>query len=120
MPQGWPYIHPVQDVQAAREAIRSGFTSRSAVVAEQGEDAEVVDAQQAADNERADELGLEYDSDGRQAEPAKGSVAEGEIAGTSGDDPNADDPNADPNADDPNADPNKPADKKADKKKESQ
>jgi lambda family phage portal protein len=62
MPQGWPYIHPVQDVAAAREAIKSGFTTRSAVVSEQGEDAEVIDAEQAQDNERAEELGLSYES----------------------------------------------------------
>lgn len=67
IPQGWPYLHPVQDVQAAKDAVRDGFRSRSAVVSEQGEDAEVIDAEQAADNARADKLGLRYDSDGRRA-----------------------------------------------------
>jgi len=72
-PQGWPYINPLQDVQANKEAVRSGFRSRTAVVSEQGDDAEVIDAQQAADNERADALKLAYDSDGRRA--AKASAA---------------------------------------------
>jgi hypothetical protein len=76
MPQGWPYIHPVQDVAAAKEAIRNGLTSRSAVIAQQGEDAAQIDAQQAEDNARADELDLTYDSDGRNsgtgAAPAPG------------------------------------------------
>lgn len=67
MPQGWPYLHPVQDVQAAQAAILAGFTSRSAVVSEQGEDSESIDQEQADDNVRADELGLKYDSDGRKA-----------------------------------------------------
>ena len=67
MPQGWPYLHPVQDVEAAKAAIRCGFTTRSAAVSEQGEDAEAIDAEQAADNARADALGLSYDSDGRKA-----------------------------------------------------
>ncbi len=67
MPQGWPYLHPVQDVDAQKAAARSGFTSRSAIISEQGEDAELIDAEQAADNERADRLGLRYDSDGRRA-----------------------------------------------------
>lgn len=67
MPQGWPYLHPVQDVEASRAAIRSGFTTRSAEVSETGEDAEGIDLQQKADNERADALGLKYDSDGRFA-----------------------------------------------------
>jgi lambda family phage portal protein len=62
------YIHPVQDVEAQRAAIRSGFTSRQAVVSEYGEDAEVVDQEQADDNARADRLGLTYDSDGRGPE----------------------------------------------------
>jgi lambda family phage portal protein len=71
MPQGWPYLHPVQDVEAAKAAIRSGLTTRSAAVSEQGEDSEDIDAEQAADNARADELGLTYDSDGRKAPAAK-------------------------------------------------
>jgi lambda family phage portal protein len=66
-PQSWPYLHPVQDVEAQKAAIRVGLTSRSAVVSEQGDDAEEIDNEQAADNRRADALGLKYDSDGRQA-----------------------------------------------------
>lgn len=65
MAQGWEYIHPVQDVQAQRLAIRSGLASRSGVVSEHGDDAEAIDREQAEDNDRADELGLKYDSDGR-------------------------------------------------------
>lgn len=65
MPQSWPYINPVQDVDAQKAAVRAGFTTRSAVVSEYGEDAEAIDQEQAADNERADDLGLRYDSDGR-------------------------------------------------------
>jgi len=65
IPQAWPYLHPVQDVEAKNKAIRSGLTTRAAEVSEQGEDAEAIDAQQAADNARADELKLKYDSDGR-------------------------------------------------------
>ena len=70
MPAKWPYIHPVQDVQAAAASVREGFASRQGVVAENGEDAEVIDAEQAADNERADALGLTYDSDSRYAKGA--------------------------------------------------
>lgn len=74
IPQGWPYINPVQDVQAQKDAIRDGFTSRSAVVSQQGEDSEAIDAEQAADNERADALDLSYDSDGRKADTTTGRV----------------------------------------------
>lgn len=98
MPQGWPYIHPVQDVQAAEAAIRAGFTSRSAVVSEQGEDAEVIDEEQAEDNRRADELGLIYESDGRQKKAAPATNAA------------PPDPNADPETVPPgNADEAEPA-----------
>ncbi len=67
IPQGWPYMHPVQDMQAQNLAVRSGFKSRSEVVSEQGYDSEQIDDEIAADNRRADELTLQYDSDGRQS-----------------------------------------------------
>lgn len=75
-PQSFPYMHPVQDVEAQVAAIRAGFTSRSAVVSEQGEDAEQIDAENVADNKRADDGGLRYDSDGRQAATPKTSTTE--------------------------------------------
>jgi lambda family phage portal protein len=74
-PQAWTYIHPVQDVQAGKEAVRNGFASRASIVSELGEDPQAVDAQQAADNARADALGLKFDSDGRQ--PANGAAVPG-------------------------------------------
>lgn len=65
IPQGWPYIHPVQDINAQQLAVRSGFKSRSEVVSEQGYDSEQIDAEIAADNRRSDALSLRYDSDAR-------------------------------------------------------
>jgi lambda family phage portal protein len=56
------YIHPLQDVQAERLAVRSGFKSREAVVAELGENVEDVDAQNKSDKDRAEELGLTYET----------------------------------------------------------
>ncbi|CDY77967.1 Phage portal protein [Caballeronia glathei] len=70
VPQGWPYIHPVQDVNAQKLAIRSGLTSRSASILKQGEDPEQVDEENAADNARADALGLQYDTDPRDRDIA--------------------------------------------------
>lgn len=72
VPQGFPYLHPVQDVDAAKAAIRSGLKSRQSVVSEMGEDAEVIDREQADDAARADDLQLKYDSDGRF--PASASI----------------------------------------------
>lgn len=65
VPQRWDYINPKQDIEALNLEIRSGLTSRSDVVDARGHDAAVIDAQQAADNARADSLGVKYDSDGR-------------------------------------------------------
>jgi lambda family phage portal protein len=70
MPPLVPYIQPVQDIQAQKDAIRSGLTSRSATVSEHGEDAEAIDLEQQMDNERADRLGLVYDTDPRKVSNA--------------------------------------------------
>lgn len=67
MPEGWPYSHPVQDVTATKDAIAAGLTSRTKATLRRGEDPNDIDAEQAADNARADALGLRYTSDGRQA-----------------------------------------------------
>lgn len=66
-PERWAYINPVQDIQAMEAEVLAGFTSRAAIVSQRGEDAAEIDAQQKADNDRADELGLKYTSDGRIA-----------------------------------------------------
>ncbi|WP_422463297.1 phage portal protein [Endozoicomonas sp. ALB115] len=68
---GWPYMHPVQDMQAQKMAVRSGFKSRSEVVSELGYDSEQMDGEIAADNRRADSHSLRYDSDGRDPENSK-------------------------------------------------
>ena len=60
VPQGWAYIHPVQDVQGKLLEIGAGLASRSEHVLRTGYDAEVVDEENAQDNERARELGLKY------------------------------------------------------------
>ena len=67
IPQAWPYIHPVQDVQGKAMEVQAGFSSRTQKVAEGGYDTEVIDAENKADNDRADDLGLAYTSDGRKA-----------------------------------------------------
>ncbi|HEX9647061.1 MAG TPA: phage portal protein, partial [Alphaproteobacteria bacterium] len=73
LPQRWAYIHPVQDVQADRDEVRGGLSSRSQKVAQRGYDPAEIDRENAEDNARADALGLAYDSDGRQ--PRSGGAA---------------------------------------------
>uniref|UniRef100_UPI002148B4E6 phage portal protein n=1 Tax=Endozoicomonas sp. YOMI1 TaxID=2828739 RepID=UPI002148B4E6 len=68
---GWPYMHPVQDMQVQKMAVRSGFKSRSEVVSELGYDSEQMDGEIAADNRRADSHSLRYDSDSRDPKNSK-------------------------------------------------
>lgn len=75
IPQAWPYINPVQDVEAAQAEIRAGLASRSQKANERGLDAREIDAEQAADNASADKNGVKYDSDGRNALKSGGSSA---------------------------------------------
>jgi len=70
VPEGWPYSHPVQDVDADGKAIRLGLKSRSATILSNGEDPDEVENQIGADNARADEKGFVFDSDPRKTSSA--------------------------------------------------
>jgi len=65
-PEAFDWVDPAKEQEAYKDAVRCGFMSRDQVIATLGSDAEVVDAQNAADNERADRYGLIYDSDPRR------------------------------------------------------
>ena len=67
VPPKWNYINPVQDVQAEEAEVKAGFRSRSDVVSARGNDVEAVDSEIARDQQRADDLGLTFASDGRTA-----------------------------------------------------
>ncbi|AXO89003.1 phage portal protein [Pseudomonas parafulva] len=62
VPQGWAYIHPVQDVQSRMLEVGAGFASRSEMCLRSGTNAEAVDEENAADIARAHSLGLKYSS----------------------------------------------------------
>ncbi|MBK7024037.1 MAG: phage portal protein [Sulfuritalea sp.] len=78
VPQGWQWVDPQKEFTAMKLAIRAGLTSRSEAISAYGYDAEDVDREIAADNARADALGLVFDSDPRHdqapASPATGSA----------------------------------------------
>lgn len=99
MPPRWEWIDPEKDLRAERLAVRAGFKARSAVIESMGYDAEEVDEQIAADQERADKLGLVLDSDPRQTSEA--GLTQARPGGTML-------PNTDPNAEQP--EPGNPAD----------
>lgn len=81
IPPSWPYIHPVQDVEGKILEIQAGLSTRTRKVAENGYDSEVVDAENKADNDRADALGLVYASDGRQKVKTPTSASADPLAG---------------------------------------
>jgi len=61
-------------------AIRAGLMSRSEAISAFGYDAEDVDREIAADNQRADDLGLIFDSDPRHTAKDGASKEEGSAA----------------------------------------
>ncbi|WKB54372.1 phage portal protein [Eleftheria terrae] len=75
IPQGWQWVDPKKEFDAMNTAIRSGLLSRSEAISASGYDAEDVDREIAADNERADALGLVFDSDPRHDRPAAATPA---------------------------------------------
>ena len=66
IPQGWQWVDPKKEMEAIILAIRGGLMSRSEAVSQSGFDAEEIDRELAADNARADALGLVLDSDPRR------------------------------------------------------
>lgn len=56
----WEWVDPEKDINAEVAAINAGLKSRSQAIGERGRDAETVDAEIAADNERASRLGLAF------------------------------------------------------------
>jgi lambda family phage portal protein len=59
VPQAWPYIHPVQDVNADKIAVEEGFDSRENIITSRGRDPETVDAERADSIAREQQMGLE-------------------------------------------------------------
>lgn len=78
IPQGWQWVDPKKEFDAMQTAIRAGLLSRSQAISAFGYDAEDIDREIATDNQRADELGLVFDSDPRNDASRKyGSVEPG-------------------------------------------
>ena len=63
--QGWQWVDPLKEIKAQTEAIRAGLMSRAQAVSAAGFDVEDIDAEIAADNARADSLGLVFTTDPR-------------------------------------------------------
>ena len=75
IPQGWQWVDPKKEFDAMLTAIRAGLLSRSEAISAFGYDAEDIDREIAADNQRADELGLVFDSDPRHDKASANAAA---------------------------------------------
>ncbi|AUM00564.1 phage portal protein [Rhodocyclaceae bacterium] len=71
IPQGWQWVDPLKEFNALKLAIRAGLMSRSEAISAYGYDAEDIDREIAADNQRADALGLVFDSDPRHDQASR-------------------------------------------------
>ena len=77
IPQGWQWVDPKKEFDAMVTAIRAGLLSRSEAISAFGYDAEDIDREIAADNARADALGLVFESDPRHDKPASSQPSAG-------------------------------------------
>lgn len=64
-PRGWSWVDPTKEVEAFKEAVRAGFTTRSRVIAltSGGDDREDIDRERQDELKTAKEMGLSYDTD---------------------------------------------------------
>ena len=64
-PRGWSWVDPTKEVEAYKEAIKAGFTTRADVISQTGNgmDIEDVDQQRRRELDSADALDLDYDTD---------------------------------------------------------
>jgi lambda family phage portal protein len=61
-PHRWPYLNPEQDVNAAGLEIKFGLNSRTGAARERGLNAADIDRENAEDKNRAESLGLSYET----------------------------------------------------------
>jgi capsid protein len=62
-PEGWPYLHELQDANASIARLKAGLTSRKRILSEEGIDVREVDQENAEDKKRAQDLGLKYEGE---------------------------------------------------------
>ena len=60
IPPHWDWVDPLKDMQAEKLAVDNGFKARSDVIEANGYDPEEVDRRIAADQQRAEDLGLSF------------------------------------------------------------
>lgn len=61
--QGWGWIDPLKEVQAAKEEVLAGFATRRSINIRRGDDPERIIEERAAEVQQADQLGLLFSTD---------------------------------------------------------
>ena len=61
-PRGWAWVDPQKEVQAYRDAVRAGFKTQAQVIAESGGDLEDLLTARSNEVDRAEQLGLQFDT----------------------------------------------------------
>ena len=61
-PRGWEFVDPQKESAANKDLVRSGFKTQAQIVAEQGGDLEDLLMARAAEVERAQQLGIQFDT----------------------------------------------------------
>lgn len=67
IPQGFDWVDPLKDIQAQILSMQNGLKSRAEIISELGYDVEDIDQEIAADNKRAEKLGLRFNYQGNSA-----------------------------------------------------
>jgi len=93
-PRGWEFVDPQKEAAANKDLVRSGFKTQAQIVAEQGGDLEDLLLARAAEVERAEELGIQFDTN--PADDLQGGSPDAE--------PETDDEPEDPSEPDPDDD----------------
>lgn len=78
VPEGWEYIHPLQDVQTKVKEIEAGLRSRSDVISERGDNIDQVRREIEAERAADEAVGLDFTV--KKPEPAGGTGEEGQSA----------------------------------------
>jgi lambda family phage portal protein len=61
-PRGWEFVDPQKEAAANKDLVRSGFKTQAQIVAEQGGDLEDLLLARAAEVQRAEQLGIQFDT----------------------------------------------------------
>ena len=92
-PRGWEFVDPQKESAANKDLVRSGFKTQAQIVAEQGGDLEDLLLARASEVERAQQLGIQFDTN--PADDMQGGAVDAEPETEDPTDPDPDDDDED-------------------------